>query len=76
MAVIDQIEVELTVLIGETDLTLRQLMRKGRGAVISLGGDDQKSLDILANGRKIAEGRAMLRRDEIAVEVLDPSQAR
>lgn len=70
MAPIDKIEVELTVLIGQATLPLRQLLRKGRGAVIPIGGDDQKALEILANGRKIASGRVVLKGDDVAVEVL------
>ena len=75
MAGIDNIEVEVTILVGEAEMTLRQLMRKGRGAIIPLGGDDRKSLEILANGRKIAEGKAILRSDEVAVEVIGDADA-
>jgi flagellar motor switch protein FliN/FliY len=75
MAPVDKIEVELTVLVGEAELTLRQLLRKGRGAVISLGRNERKPLEILANGRKIAEGRVILRGDEVAVELTDSGKA-
>ena len=71
MPSIDKVEVELTVLIGQAELPLRRLLRKGRGAVIPLGGDESKPLDILANGRKIAEARVTLRGDEVAVELID-----
>lgn len=75
MAPVDKIEVELTVLVGEAELTLRQLLRKGRGAVISLSRNERKPLEILANGRKIAEGRVILRGDEVAVELIDSGKA-
>ena len=75
MAPIDKIEIELTVLVGQAALPLRQLLQKGRGAVIALGGDDQNPLEILANGRKIACGRVVLQGDDIAVEVVETARS-
>lgn len=69
MAPTNKIEIELTVLIGEAELPLKRLLRMGRGAFIPLGGDERKSLEILANGRKIADGRAVLDGDRVAVRL-------
>ena len=69
MASIDNIEIELTVLIGEARLPLKRLLRMGRGAFIPLGGDERKPLEIRANGRKIADGRVVLRGDDVAIQV-------
>ena len=70
MASLDKIEIELTMLIGQAALPLRQLLRKGRGAVIPLGRGDSEPLEILANGRKIADGRVVLRGEEIGVALM------
>jgi len=75
MAQIGNLEVELTVLVGTAKLPLQRLLRMGRGAVIPLGGDETKSLEILANGRKIAQGRVLLDGDNVTVEVTAPDQA-
>ncbi|NNE42423.1 MAG: hypothetical protein HKN14_16065 [Marinicaulis sp.] len=71
MASIDNIEVELTIEIGSAQLPLNRLLQLGRGAFIPLGCDDQKSLEILANGRKIAEGRVVLDGEAVTVAVND-----
>lgn len=70
MSSIDTIEVELSILVGQTDLSLQKLLCKGRGSVIPLGGDGGKALEIQANGRKIAEGKVTLRGEDVCVEVL------
>lgn len=75
MAPVNKIEIELTVLIGEAELPLKRLLRMGRGAFISLGGDERKSLEILANGRKIADGRVVLNGDRIAVRLAGGGRA-
>ena len=74
MAPVDKIEIELTMLIGQATLPLCQFLRKGRGAVIPLGRGDSEPLEILANGRKIAEGRVVLRGEEIGVELIGKAQ--
>lgn len=69
MSGVDGIEIELTVLIGEASLPLRKLVRLPRGAVIPLGRDERKPVEILANGRKIANGKVVLRGEDVAVEI-------
>ncbi len=72
MSAIDSVEIELTVRIGEAALPLGRLLRMGRGAVIPLGRDERKPVDILANGRKIADGRVVLNGERVAVS-LEPA---
>ena len=74
MAPVDKIEIELTMQIGQAVLPLRQLLRKSRGTVIPLGRGASEPLEILANGRKIAEGRVVLRGEEIGVELIGRAQ--
>lgn len=69
MPAVEQIDVELTIVVGSAELALAAALSLGRGAVIPLGRDVVKPLDILANGRKIAEGRVKLVGDRVAVEV-------
>ena len=69
MGLVDKIEIELTVQIGEAEMPLKHVLNTGRGAVISLGGDERQSLNILANGRKIAEGKVVLMGDQVRVRV-------
>ena len=69
MANVNDIEIELTVQIGEAVLPLKRLLSIGRGGVISLGGDDEQPVKILANGRPIRTGQVILRGEQIAVAV-------
>lgn len=69
MAAVEQIDVELTIVVGVADMPLSAAMSLGRGAVVRLGRDAAKPISIVANGRKIADGRVRLVGDKIAVEV-------
>lgn len=69
MAAVEQIEVELAFVVGAAEMPLAEAMALGRGAVIPLGRDADKPISILANGRKIADGKVKLLGDRIAVEV-------
>ena len=66
---LDGLEIELTVQVGEALLPFGRLVSLQRGAVIPLGRDEHKPIDILANGRKIADGRVVLNGENIAVSV-------
>lgn len=69
MSVVDNIEIELTVRIGEASVPLGRLLRMTRGAVIPLARDERKPLEILANGRKIADGRVVLNGEDVSVAI-------
>ena len=69
MAAVEQVDVELTIVVGSAELPLAAALSLGRGAVIPLGRDALKPISILANGRKIADGKVKLIGDRIAVEV-------
>ena len=70
MAAVEQIDVELTIEVGAAEMPLSAAMALGRGAIVPLGRDATKPISILANGRKIADGRVRLVGDRIAVEVV------
>ncbi|OFX00355.1 MAG: hypothetical protein A3E78_03005 [Alphaproteobacteria bacterium RIFCSPHIGHO2_12_FULL_63_12] len=69
MAAVEQVDVELTIVVGSAELPLAAALSLGRGAVIPLGRDALKPISILANGKKIADGKVKLIGDRIAVEV-------
>lgn len=71
MTALDEIEIELTIRIGEAEMALGKFLRLSRGSVIPLGRDECKPLDILANGRKIATGRVHLQGENVGVSVDD-----
>jgi flagellar motor switch protein FliN/FliY len=72
MAAVEQVGVELTIEVGAAEMPLAAALALGRGAIVPLGRDAEKPLSILANGRKIADGKVRLNGDRIMVEVAAP----
>ena len=68
---LNAVEVEISVLIGKTQIPIHQLLRMGRGAVIELDAHQDDEVWILANDRPIARGDIVLQGDSIAVEVTE-----
>lgn len=69
MAKIDDIGIEMTILIGQAEMPLADVLKLGRGAVIPLGRDASEPLDILANNHRIATGNVRLDGENVKVEV-------
>ena len=69
MASINDIDIELTVVVGSARMPLQRLMALGRGAVIPLGGDGSQPLKILANGQSVGQGRILLDGERVNIEV-------
>ncbi len=70
MTAVERIDIDVTIVVGATEMPLAAAMALGRGAVIPLGRDAQKPVEILANGRKIADGKVRLIADRVAVELV------
>lgn len=59
-ACLDQTMVEVTVLLGATDLPLGKILAISRGAMLSLGTATATPLMLRINGRQIGTGHVML----------------
>jgi flagellar motor switch protein FliN/FliY len=71
------IPLELTVEIGRTKLPIRTLLSLGAGSVVELGKLVGEPLDVLANGKPIARGEAVMVNDKFGVrltDVISPSE--
>lgn len=68
---LDNLQVELTVVLGRASVPLHRLMRMGRGAVIALDAAAEDIVEILANGLPIARGRVSVAGQTISVEVTE-----
>ena len=66
---IDDVSVELTVILGQTLMPIKQLLRLGRGAVIELEGDQDQPVKVYANGEMIAVGEIMVVGENIAINI-------
>ena len=74
MRAIDKIEVELSVVLGRTNMPIAQLLRLGRGAVIMLDDNEGEEVEIVVNNAHFANGQVIVKDQQICVEIGDQSQ--
>lgn len=65
------IPVKLTVELGRTRMTIKELLRLTQGSVVSLEGLAGEPLDILINGYLIAQGEVVVVADKYGVRITD-----
>ena len=68
---LSDVNLEITVVIGSTEMRIHQLLRMGRGAVIELDATTEDYVWILANNRLIARGEIMVNGENVAVQVTE-----
>ena len=71
------IPVKLTVELGRTKLTIKQLLELAQGSVIELEGLAGEPMDILINGYLIAQGEVVVIEDKYGIritEIVTPSE--
>ena len=71
MSNIESINVELSVVLGTSNMPVHQLLRMGRGAVIELETMENEDVEILANDIPIARGQVILDGDRIGVSITE-----
>lgn len=71
MAVLDELQVDLKVVLGRSHMPLHMLLRMGRGAVIELESTETDMVEILANDHPIARGQIVVTGNRISVEVTE-----
>ncbi|WP_337262980.1 MULTISPECIES: flagellar motor switch protein FliN [unclassified Serratia (in: enterobacteria)] len=65
------IPVKLTVELGRTKMTIKELLRLSQGSVVALDGLAGEPLDILINGYLIAQGEVVVVADKFGVRITD-----
>lgn len=63
--------VKLTVELGRTRMTIKELLRLTQGSVVALEGLAGEPLDILINGYLIAQGEVVVVADKYGVRITD-----
>ena len=66
---LDLVSVELTVVLGQTQMPIYKLLRMGRGAVIELNATETEEVQILANNHPFAKGNVLVSGSKISVEI-------
>ena len=69
MGQVEQVQVEISVVLGRSVLPMAQLLRMGRGAVIPLDVGEHDEVWVLANNHPVARGEIVISDDRIAVTV-------
>lgn len=77
LEMIMDIPVKLTVELGRTRLTIKQLLELAQGSVVELDGLAGEPMDILINGYLIAQGEVVVIEDKYGIritEIITPSE--
>ena len=78
LRVLENIEVQMTVEVGNTEIRIRDLLRLNEGSVVELDRLAGDPLDILVNGTMIAKGEIVMVGERFGVrftEIVDPENA-
>ena len=70
---VDAVNVEISVVLGRSVVPMSQLLRMGRGAVITLDAGANDEVWILANNHPVARGEIQISEDKITVAVTGPA---
>ena len=77
LRLLENIEVKLTVEVGNTAIKIKDLLRLNEGSVVELDRLAGDALDILANGTKIAKGEVVMVGEKFGIrftEVATPEE--
>ena len=71
MITFDEINVDISVVLGESEMPVHQLLRMGRGAVIDLDVSEDDDVKIYANNTLVAKGRVVLLDERIGISITE-----
>jgi flagellar motor switch protein FliN/FliY len=66
---IDAVNIDISVVLGRTKIPMQQLLRMGRGALISLDASAQDEVWVLANNYPVARGAIQIDEDRISITI-------
>ena len=71
MKAVNEVEVEISVVLGKATMPIHQLLKMGRGAVIELEAMIEDHAWVYANNRLIARGEIVVMGENVAVSITD-----
>lgn len=71
MTTFDDIKVDISVVLGESQMPVHQLLRMGRGAVIDLDVSEDDDVKIYANNTLVARGQVVLLGERIGISITE-----
>ncbi len=75
MDAIQEVDVEVSVVLGKAVMPIHQLLKMGRGAIIELEGSVDAPVWVFANNRLIARGDVVISGENVAVAITDVVEA-
>ena len=71
MSVLEDICIDMSIVLGSTQVPIRQILKMSRGAMIALDcGHDDPTL-VYVNNELVARGKVLVNGDQISLEVTD-----
>lgn len=77
LKLLEDVQVRLSVEVGRTRITLRELMRLNEGSILELDRLAGDPLDILVNGKPVATGEVVMVGDRFGIrfgEIVEPDK--
>ncbi len=71
MSAVNEVDVEISVVLGKATMPIHQLLKMGRGAVIELETHIEDHAWVYANNRLIARGEIVVIGENVAVSITD-----
>lgn len=71
MTTFDEINVDISVVLGENEMPVHQLLRMGRGAVIDLDVTEDDDVRIYANQTLVAKGQVVMLGERIGISITE-----
>ncbi len=71
LEVIQDVPVEVTVVLGETNITVEQLLKLGKGAIIELQRKVGEAVELYVHERCIAKGEIVVVDDKIGITMTE-----
>ena len=68
------VELELSAILGETDVTLQKVLDITKGTIIELDNKTAHPIKLLANGCEIAKGEVVIIEDNFGLRITNISQ--
>lgn len=71
MSAINDVEVELSIVLGATRLPVREILAMSRGAMIPLDCTQDEPSLVIVNGHVVARGQILVEEDRMSLEITD-----
>lgn len=68
---LDDLSVDITIVLGKTQMPIHKVLRMGRGAVVAFDPTMNDEVEIHANNLPIARGQVLVDNGDISIEITE-----